>query len=141
MEWEIFTRKVRRLGPPSVSLTKMGRLQLNKTATSKLEKEAVENVLLLWNAPTNTVGIRSITKKDSRAYRVSYGAKGNGAGFSAKTFFDHIGLDYSDTRTIPVDFGEGDVLLMFRIPDEYFAKRRQQHLVLETATTKKGRTA
>lgn len=106
MPYEIFTRKTRRMGTPSVTFNKMGRLQFNKPATAKLEKEAVEYVLLLWDASLNKVGVRLITKKDSRAYRVSYGVKGNGAGFSAKTFFDYIGLDYTETRSTPVEIGD-----------------------------------
>jgi hypothetical protein len=138
MAYEIFTRKVRRMGTPSVTFNKMGRLQFNKAATAKLEKEAVEYVLLLWDAESNKVGLRLITKRDPRAYKVAYGAKGNGAGFSAKTFFDHIGLDYTETRTAPVEIGEGDILLEFQVPEDYFAKRKQQHLVLEGG--KKGKT-
>jgi hypothetical protein len=129
--YEIFTRKTRRMGTPSVAFNKMGRIQFNKAATAKLEKEAVEYVLLLWDASLSKVGVRLITKKDTRAYKVAYGKKGNGAGFSAKTFFDYIGLDYTETRTAPVDIGEGEILLEFQIPQNYFAKNRQQHLILE----------
>jgi hypothetical protein len=132
MPYEIFTRKIRRMGTPSVTFNKMGRLQFNKAATAKLEKEAVEYVLLLWDAEINKVGLRLISKKDSRAYKVAFGAKGNGAGFSAKTFFDYIGLDYTETRTVPVEIGEGEILLEFQVPEDFFSKRRQQHLSLES---------
>jgi hypothetical protein len=117
----------------------MARLQLNKAATVKLEKEAVENVLLLWDPDLNKIALRSISKKDPRAYKVKYGVKGNGAGFSAKTFFDYIGLDTSETKSLPLDPGEGDILFEAQIPEEYFAKGRQRHLVLEGV--KKGKTA
>lgn len=139
MPYEIFTRKIRRMGTPSVTFNKMGRLQFNKAATAKFEKEAVEYVLLLWDAELNKVGVRLITKKDPRAYKVAYGDKGNGAGFSTKTFFDHIGLDYTETRTVPVELCEGDLLLEFQIPEDYFSKNLQRHLVLEGG--KKGKTA
>lgn len=139
MPYEIFSRKVRRTGTPSVTFTKMARLQLNKAATVKLEKEAVENVLLLWDPDLNKIALRSISKKDPRAYKVKYGVKGNGAGFSAKTFFDYIGLDTSETKSLPLDPGEGDILFEAQIPEEYFAKGRQRHLVLEGV--KKGKTA
>jgi hypothetical protein len=139
MPYEIFLRKTRRMGTPSVTFNKMGRIQFNKTATAKLEKEAVEYVLLLWDAELNKVGVRLISKKDPRAYKLSYGVKGNGAGFSAKTFFDYIGLDYTETRTAPVEIGEGEILLEFQIPSDYFSRQRQQHLALEGG--KRGKTA
>jgi hypothetical protein len=137
--FEIFSRKIRRTGNPSATFSKLGRLQLNKSATSVLEKEAVENVLLLWDAEKNLVGIRSISKKDARSYKVHYGVKGNGAGFSAKTFLDFIGMDYSESRSVPVERGEGDILFIAQIPNEYLVTNRQQHLVLEGG--KKGKIA
>lgn len=131
MPYEIFSRKVNRMGTPSVTLNKMGRIQFNKAATAKLEKEAVEYVLVLWDPISNKVGIRQITKKDPRSYKIAYGVKGNGGGFSAKTFFDYIGLDYSQSRQLPVDMGQGELLMEFQIPDDCFSKRKQQHLILE----------
>lgn len=139
MAFEIFTRKVRKLGTPAVTLNPYGRMQFNKAATGRLEKDAVEHVLLLWDADSRTVALRSIGKKDSRAYEVAYGAKGNGAGFSTKTFFDHIGLDYSGSKTVPVEFVDhGDMLMQFQIPPEYFLKKGQPSLV---RPDKKGKTA
>jgi hypothetical protein len=75
------------------------------------------------------VALRSISKKDQRAYKVAYGAKGNGAGFSTKTFFDFIGLNYSKSKTIPVELGEGELLLEFQIPEECFLTGEQPRLV------------
>lgn len=139
MAFEIFTRKLRRSGTPSVTFSKLGRMQFNKLATSMFEKDAVENVLLLWDTDRNLVGVRPITKKDSRAYKLHYGEKGNGAGFSAKTFFDYIGVDYSESKSYGIEAGDGDILMTFQIPDECFAKKRQQHLVLEPP--KRGKSA
>jgi hypothetical protein len=136
MGYEIFTRKVRKLSTPAASLNNYGRMQFNKAATLRLEKDAVENVLLLWDAELRKVALRSINKKDTRAYKVAYGVKSNGAGFSAKTFFDYIGLDYSESRTVPVEIGEGDILLEFQIPLEAFLKKGAQPQLI-----KKGKTA
>src|SRR5690348_15937302 len=99
MAYEIFTRKVIRAGLPTLTITKLGRLSLNKTATVMLEKNAVEYVLVLWDKDDRKIAIRPITKKDPRAYSVTYGVKGNGAGFSAKTFCDYINLDYTQSRS------------------------------------------
>jgi len=108
MAWEIFTRKVRRRGSPAITFNKLGRISLNKTATETLEKDAVEFILLLWDGGKRQVAIRPITKKDPRAYRLAYGKKGNGAGFSAKTFMDYIDYDYSESRSTPVRWDEGE---------------------------------
>ncbi len=129
MAWEIFTRKVRKSASPSITFNKLGRLSLNKAATATLEKEAVEFVLLLWDAAKRQVGVRPITKKDQRSYRLAYGKKGNGAGFSAKTFMDHIGYDYSETRSFPTKWDEGESMFIAEIPAEHLQNNRQQVLV------------
>jgi hypothetical protein len=129
MAWEIFSRKVRRSGTPSVTFNKLGRISLNKTATSVLEKDAVEFVLLLWDPAKRQVGIRPITKKDQRAYRLAYGKKGNGAGFSAKTFMDHIGYDYSESRSTPVRWDEGESMFIAEVPADYLQVGPQQSLL------------
>lgn len=129
MAWEIFTRKVRRGGSPAVTFNKLGRISLNKTATAVLEREAVEFALLLWDATKRQVGIRPITKKDQRAYRLAYGKKGNGAGFSAKTFMDHIGYDYSESRSIPVRWDDGESMFIAELPPEFFAANPNQSVL------------
>ncbi len=129
MTWEIFTRKVRRGGNPSITFNKLGRLALNKPATAKFEQDAVEFVLLLWDPVKRQIGIRPITKKDNRSYRLAYGKRGNGAGFSAKTFFDYIGIDYSESRQFPVRWDEGESMYIAEIPTENFQKNRQQPLL------------
>lgn len=129
MAYEIFTRKIRKLQTAAVTLNSYGRMQFNKSATARLEKDAVENILLLWDKDSRKVGLRSISKKDPRAYKVAYGAKGNGAGFSTKTFFDYIGLDYSESRTIPVEIGDGEILMEFQIPEEGLLKGDHPKLI------------
>jgi hypothetical protein len=129
MPWEIFTRKTSRRGTPSITFNRLGRIALNKTATAKFENDAVEFVLLLWDPSKRQVGIRPITKKDQRSYRLAYGKKGNGAGFSAKTFMDHIDFDYEESRSVPVRWDESEAMYIAEIPTEYFKKGRQQPLL------------
>jgi hypothetical protein len=129
MAYEIFMRKTRKLPTPAVTLNRYGRMQFNKSATARLEKEGVEYVLILWDKELRKVAFRPISKKDSRAYKVAFGAKGNGAGFSTKTFFDYIRLNYTESRTVPVQLGDGDILLEFQIPEDFFLEGSQPQLV------------
>jgi len=129
MSWEIFTRKTTRRGNPSITFNKLGRIALNKTATARFENDAVEFVLLLWDPAKRQVGIRPITKKDPRSYRLAYGKKGNGAGFSAKTFMDHIGYDATESRSVPVRWDESESMYIAEIPAEHVQKGRQQSLM------------
>lgn len=129
MPFEIFSRKVIRRGTPSVTATKLGRMAINKTASAYLEKNAVEYVLLLWDADLLKIGIRPISKKDTRAYKVTYGEKGNGAGFSAKTFFDYIDLDYTASRVLPAAWNAEQEILEVDVPSEFLKNGAQQKLL------------
>lgn len=129
MPWEIFTRKVRRSGSPSITFNKLGRLAFNKSATAILERDAVEYVLLMWDAAKRQLGVRPITKKDSRAYTLAYGKKGNGAGFSAKTFMDYVGYDFSESRSFPARWDESESMFIAEIPEEHLQANRQQPLL------------
>ncbi len=129
MAFEIYNRKVVRRGSPSVTATKLGRLAINKTATQYFEKLAVEFVLLLWDAELRKIGVRPIIKKDPRAYRVVYGEKGNGAGFSAKTFLDYIGLDFSSSRAMPANWNAEQEILEVEVPQDFLAGKAQQKLL------------
>jgi hypothetical protein len=94
-------------------------MAINKRATAFFEKNAVEYVLLLWDGDQKKIAIRPIAKRDQRAYRLKYGDKGNGAGFSAKTFFDHIGLDYSESRPMPASWDVEQDMLVVDVPTEH----------------------
>lgn len=129
MAYEIFTRKVARRGTPMLTITKLGRLSLNKTATVILEKQAIEFVLVLWDNEGRKIGIRPITKRDNRAYTLAYGKKGNGAGFSAKTFLDYINYDYSQSRSFPTEWNTSEGVFETEIPVEHLLDQRQQTLL------------
>jgi hypothetical protein len=105
MPYEVFTRKLRRTGTPAVAFMATGRLSLNAAATKVLIDQAVEAVLLLWDASTKRVAIKPVNKKDPRAYKLNKSGKGNGAGFSAVTFFEHIGFDFEKgTKSFPAEW-------------------------------------
>lgn len=129
MPYEIFTRKVVRAKNPTLAISKSGRIAINKAAALIFEKNAVEFVLLLWDKENRKIGIRPITKKDSRAYPVKYGPKNNGAYFAAKTFFDYVNLDYAETRAFPAVWNEEESILEAQIPAEHLRDERQQRLI------------
>jgi hypothetical protein len=140
MAFEVFSRKVRRLASPQVTLTTLGRLALNKAATAILEKRVVENVVLLWDADTKRFAIRPINKKDSRAYRVHYGKNGNGAGFSAVTFMDHIGYNYKESsNSFPAEWDEEQGMFLVNLSDIVLGQKQLALTALDGG--KKGKTA
>lgn len=118
MGYEVFTRQARRTGTPAVAFTQHGRMALNSAATKALNDLAVEFVVLLWDADARKVAIRPVTKKDPRSYKLNRSGKGEGSGFSAVTFFDHIGFDYKNgTKSFPAEWNADQGILEVSIAD------------------------
>ncbi|MBA3713058.1 MAG: hypothetical protein H0W76_11505 [Pyrinomonadaceae bacterium] len=131
MPYEIFTRKQTRMSSPAVSIAAIGRIALNQAATQIFQSNAVELVLLLWDDARHRIAVRPITKKDKRAYALSRGK--SSAMFSAKTFLEYIGYDYSETRAFPAQWNEEEGMLEVEIPIEHFkGKQQARFLPLET---------
>lgn len=133
MAYEIFTRKVPRIGTPMMSFSKIGTITFNQSAARILQKEAVEYILLLWDQSENKVAIKSTSnKKDQRAYRIRYASKGNGAGFSAKTFLDYIAVDYSERKAIQIEINtNSEMLVEVKLPDNFFKKKASLSRIAE----------
>ncbi len=129
MPYEVFTRKTRRSGTPTLSFSKLGQITFNQSSASILQKETIEHVLLLWDSSAGKMAIKSTSnKKDPRAYRIRYSSKGNGASFSAKTFADYIGVDLSERKSTPIDITpNSEYIIEVKIPEEFFRRRQQQH--------------
>jgi len=135
MAFEIFSKKVQRKGIPAVSITKGKIFQFNITASVKFKDDVIEQVLLLWDKEKRLIGIRPITKKDERAYRVRWGKRGDACGFSAVTFVRYIGYDASQTRSMDLKWDEGQELFLIEVPKEYL-KEEGEELTLREAKRK-----
>ena len=136
MGYEVFSRKTSRAGTPMLTISKLGRISFNKHATNRLSKDVVEFVILLWDKEARRIAIRPISKKEPRAYRVTYGIKGNGAGFSAKTFFDFIEYDYTESRSFPVEWNDQENMYETKISAEHFKSVAQRKLMLHESVGK-----
>lgn len=119
MPYEVFVRRMRRTGTPAVAFMQSGRISLNAAATKVLTDQAVEFVVLLWDGSTKKVAIRPIAKKDPRAYKLNKSGKGLGAGFSAVTFFEHIGFDHKKgTKSFPAEWNNEQGIFEISVADD-----------------------
>jgi hypothetical protein len=118
MSWEIFSRTMVKTSDPTVTLMRSGRMFLNKSASTRFEEKAVERVLLLWNKESRQVGIKPITKKDTRSYKLSYSGRGNSAGMSAVQFYKYIDYNWETTLNYPVIWNDDEGMYVFTIPSE-----------------------
>jgi hypothetical protein len=121
-KYEIIDRKIVYRGSPMITVTTVGRLSFNKGAAEIIKKEAIENVLLLYDKERRYIGIRSIAKKDPRSYQIHWNKRGDGAGFSATTFLKIIEYSASETRTFPLLWDEHQQMFEIALPEDCFTK-------------------
>ena len=136
MSYQIFEKRNTRVTTPAVTLTTNGRIVLNVAAARIFHANAVEYLLLLLDREQNRMALRPITKKDARAYKVTYGKKLNGCSFSGKSFLDFAKFDYSKKRTFPAVWNENDGLLEVSLTVESL-KEDKQHRLLPVETGKR----
>lgn len=141
MSYEIFEKTIRRDTEPRVTISVLGRLQFNATASRLLYKHAVETVLLLWDKDHRKMAMKTISKKDDRSYQLRYAKKGKGAGFAAKTFLEWCGYDYSQTKSYPCEWNEVESMFEIPIPSSEASKNPQRFPRLKNSTVSGEREA
>jgi hypothetical protein len=88
-----------------------------------LDKDAVENVILLWDKQALKFAIRSIGKKDARSFNIRYTRKDKvviGAQFSGVMFLKHIGYDYGTTGTYTLQWNNEESIFEVQLPQDRF---------------------
>ena len=126
MGYEIYEKVVTRNTSPSIAISKLGRLSFNSASAAILTKNAVEHVLLMWDKDARRIAIRSIARKDPRAYVVRYGKKNKLAGFAAKTFLNYIHFDFSTTWSGGCSWNEKENMFEIELPAERFVAQEPQ---------------
>ena len=116
MAWQVIERNVMRSTSPSITISKLGRLNFNGAATKILHDGNTESVLLLWDSDARKVGVQRIGKRDPRSYTVRYARKNAWAGFAAKGFLQRINYDYSKTLSFPAEWDKTEEMFVFSLP-------------------------
>jgi hypothetical protein len=139
MGWEIYTRTTQmRETQPTVNISKLGRIGLNRATAQLLKKNFTERVLLMFDRESNRIALRPITKKDPSAYSVLYGRKDAYASVAGKGFFLFIGYDLSKGRTFPAKWNEKDNILEVEIPSECLKDKAQSQSNIAELKQKRG---
>jgi hypothetical protein len=91
----------------------------------------------MWDTEERKIALKSTSnKKDPRAYRIRYQEQGNGATFSAKTFLDFIGVDYSQRRGLAIEINPNhEMVIEVKVADEFFKRKTQPRIVSRTAAS------
>ncbi len=85
---------------------------------------------------TPSISINNKCRIGLNRYGVSY-AKSGGM-FTAKMFLEHIGYDYSESRSFPASWNEADNMLEIDIPAEYIKGAESKQGKLLAVESKKA---
>jgi len=116
MAYEVFTRKVTRTTTPAITISTLGKISFNQSATEIIRNNNMEYVLLLSDQDKLKMAIQPTTKTDTRAYHVAFGKK-TGSGFSAKTFLAHIKYEPSTKRVFAAQWNSKERLLEIELSE------------------------
>lgn len=135
MPWEIISKEYQSKSTnPLLTISPLGRCTLNRAAAAMFEREAVEQVLIMWDRETLKIGIRPITKKDPRSFSVRYARKDKvviGGAFSGVLFLKQIGYDYSTTKIYPITWNADESIFVVELPQERFTPAQQPLIAVE----------
>ena len=141
MEYEIFEKKATRFGTPAVTFNRKDRISINSQAARIFHQQAVEFVLLLWDKQSRGAALRPMTKKDSRAYKLSYGRlsnnQPNGASFSARSFMRYVGWKIQEKQTMPATWNDDKQIMEFVVPEDCLEDDNQEKLLTMTDSRQK----
>jgi hypothetical protein len=138
MAYVIYERTNARVSTPTITFATNGRIILNVASTRILHGNAVEFVLLMFDKEQQKVALRPISKKDKRAYKITYPRSLNGCSFSGKGFLDAVKIDYTKKRTFPALWNENEGLLELSL-DEEFGRADNQRKLLPVESKKHSR--
>jgi hypothetical protein len=122
--YEIYVREfASKSTTPTLTISPLGRCTLNRAAAMLFDKDAVENVLLMWDKESLKFAIRNISKKDARSFNVRYTRKDKtvvGAQFSGIMFLKHIGYDHKTSGTYKLDWNADESFFEVQLPQDRF---------------------
>jgi hypothetical protein len=143
--YEIYVREfaTRSSSTPKINISDLGRCMLNRAAAEIFHKEAVEQILLLWDAQSRKFAMRPITKKDARSFTLRYSFNKQkvvqSAAFGGVMFFRHIGYDFKDGGTYPVIWNANDTIFEVELPESKFQGAQQPLIAVEGGRKAHGR--
>lgn len=148
MAFEIYAKERQsKSTTPMLSISaKLGRCTLNRAAAEMFDKDAVQTVLLLWDADAYRFAIRPIAKRDPRSFNVRYARDPKdkktitSAAFSGVLFLKHIGYDISETKSYPIQWVAEQAHFEVQLPAERILGQ-QQPLVAVEGGKKHGKSA
>jgi hypothetical protein len=118
MGYELFDSKAVRIGSPALTIQADGKIALNADLGDELASLGAKYAQILWDGERFRMALRPLTKRDQRAFKLSFYRGKRGASLSARSFLNYIRWHPSDPFTTPVQWNEKERLLEADLPRE-----------------------
>jgi len=112
MAWEVFTGGRLQHDGPAITITSLGRMNLNKSAAQILEGQGAERVELLADRSGGYIALRPVEHRGSGTIPLKFRQNYTGITFSCVAFLNHIGYDWTVSRTFSANWMSSEVLLI-----------------------------
>jgi hypothetical protein len=119
MAYELFDNKAARVGSPALAINANGRISLNADVGDILSSLGAKYAQILWDRETLKLAIRPLTKRDARAFKVTFMKGKRGAALSARSFLNYIHWQQSKPFAAAVHWNEKEGLLEAVLPREW----------------------
>ena len=122
MAYELFDSKAIRLGAPSLTLTRDGRIVLNADAADLLRRAGGKFVHLLWDADALKIALKPLGKADGAAFKLTSKIGKRGMVISGSTFLRHIGWSLSKSARLEAAWNEERKMLEASLPGKFVGR-------------------
>ena len=118
MSYELFDSKSIRIGSPAITIQPDGRVALNADVGDILASLGAKYAQILWNRENLKLAIRPLSKRDARAFKLTFLKGKRGGSLSARSFLNYIRWRQAGAFTTPVHWNEKEGLLEAILPRE-----------------------
>src|SRR5580704_16662343 len=110
MSYELFDSKSIRIGSPAITIQPDGRVALNADVGDILASLGAKYAQILWNRENLKLAIRPLSKRDARAFKLTFLKGKRGGSLSARSFLNYIQWRQEGSLTTPVHWNEKEGL-------------------------------
>ena len=118
MSFELFDSKSIRIGSPAITIQPDGRVALNADVGDILASLGAKYAQILWDRENLKLAIRPLSKRDARAFKLTFLKGKRGGSLSARSFLNYIQWRQAGSFTTPVHWNEKEGLLEAILPRE-----------------------
>ena len=113
MTYKVFTETGSRIGKPQVSIWSRGQIGLNQGAMKRFKLKDFTYAIILYDEDTRKVGIRFTNDEDSPGIIKLVKRGSGGVSFSAVSFLNHYGIQFSKTTKYYLTHDKNNELYAF----------------------------